>query len=38
MRRREFIAALGSAVAWPLMAWAQQPTPVIVGEALRHMC
>ena len=24
MRRREYIAGLGSAVAWPVMAWAQQ--------------
>jgi putative ABC transport system substrate-binding protein len=30
MRRREFIAGLGSAVAWPLGAWAQQsPLPLI---------
>jgi putative tryptophan/tyrosine transport system substrate-binding protein len=25
MRRREFIAGLGTAAAWPMMAWAQQP-------------
>jgi putative ABC transport system substrate-binding protein len=25
MRRREFIAGLGSAAGWPLAAWAQQP-------------
>ena len=29
MRRREFIAGLGSAVAWPLTPWAQQAMPVI---------
>jgi putative tryptophan/tyrosine transport system substrate-binding protein len=29
MRRREFIAGLGSAVAWPLVAQAQKPIPVI---------
>ena len=25
MRRREFVASLGSAVAWPIVAGAQQP-------------
>jgi putative tryptophan/tyrosine transport system substrate-binding protein len=31
MRRREFIAGLGSAALWPLVAQAQQPVIPIVG-------
>src|SRR5262245_7041849 len=31
MRRREFMAALGGAIGWPLTAHAQQPTLPVVG-------
>jgi putative tryptophan/tyrosine transport system substrate-binding protein len=31
MKRREFIAALGGAVAWPVVARAQQPKRLLVG-------
>jgi putative tryptophan/tyrosine transport system substrate-binding protein len=31
MRRRDFIAGIGSAATWPLAAQAQQPSVPVVG-------
>ena len=37
MRRRDFIAGLGSAAAWPVVARAQQPPPLLVVGVLNFV-
>jgi putative tryptophan/tyrosine transport system substrate-binding protein len=36
MRRREFTAGLGGAVAWPGVAWAQQSKTAVIGFLSAH--
>jgi hypothetical protein len=38
MKRREFLAALGGAATWPMVAHAQQPSmPVVDTSALGYV-